>query len=151
LAAVLKQAIDGKPCVITDKLSSMYAEDIDFEQLKDQLSMVHSLLPSGHKISTAKSFAAWLRNSSSRPFLAQLESLTKLILTLPATNASSERSFSALKRLKTYLRNSMGQKKLNQCMLLHTYKEMNDDLDPSQIVADYVHNRPDRLKRISDK
>ena len=36
--------------------------------------------------------------------------LFKLLLVMPATNASSERSFSALRRVKTYLRSTMSQK-----------------------------------------
>lgn len=36
-------------------------------------------------------------------------SLLKLLLVLPATNATSERSFSALRRVKTYLRSTMTQ------------------------------------------
>ncbi|XP_067942934.1 zinc finger MYM-type protein 1-like [Watersipora subatra] len=42
-----------------------------------------------------------------------------VIIVLPATNASSERSFSAFKRLKTAMRNSMGQQRLNHPLWLH--------------------------------
>ena len=52
--------------------------------------------------------------------------LTKLILVMPATNAISERSFSALRRLKTWLRSTMNQTRLNWCMILHIH---NDDTD----------------------
>ena len=33
--------------------------------------------------------------------------ILQIFLTIPASNASGERSFSVLKRVKTYLRNSM--------------------------------------------
>ena len=39
--------------------------------------------------------------------------VAKLILVMPATNAVSERSFSTLRRLKTWLRSTMNQDKLN--------------------------------------
>ena len=54
--------------------------------------------------------------------------LVKLVLINPATNAISERSFSAMRRLKTYLRFTMGQKRLNAIMLLHVHKDMTDKL-----------------------
>ena len=48
------------------------------------------------------------------------------MLVMPATNAVSERSFSALKRVKTYLRSTMGESRLNHFMLLHVHKELAD-------------------------
>ena len=36
-----------------------------------------------------------------------------LVLTLPLTSATAERSFSTLRRLKSYLRSTMGQSRLN--------------------------------------
>ena len=44
------------------------------------------------------------------------------MLVMPATNAVSERSFSALKRVKTYLRSNTGEVRLNHLMLLHVHK-----------------------------
>ena len=44
-----------------------------------------------------------------RKWLKEVESLLKLVLGLPATNAMSERSFSSLRRIKTYLRSTMKQ------------------------------------------
>ena len=48
----------------------------------------------------------------------------QLILVLSATNATSERSFSAMKRIKSYLRSTMGQERLNNLMVLHVRKEL---------------------------
>lgn len=44
--------------------------------------------------------------------------------TLPVSVASSERSFSCLRRLKTYLRNKTGEERLNGLMLLNLYRDM---------------------------
>ena len=44
-------------------------------------------------------------------------SLLKLLLVLPASNAQSERCFSTLRRLKSWLRSPIGQKQLNHCMM----------------------------------
>ena len=40
--------------------------------------------------------------------------LVKLILVMPATNALSERSYSALRRIKNYLRSTMTQEWMNK-------------------------------------
>ena len=55
--------------------------------------------------------------------LSEICTLGKLMLVMPATNAvSSERSFSALKRVKTYLHSTTGEDRLNHLMLLHVHK-----------------------------
>ncbi len=41
---------------------------------------------------------------------------------MPATNSSSERSFNALRRVKTYLRGTMLQGRLNNLMVLHVHQ-----------------------------
>ena len=47
---------------------------------------------------------------------------------MPATNAISERYFSALKRVKTYLRSITDDSRLNHLMLLHVHEEMTDKI-----------------------
>ena len=59
-----------------------------------------------------------------------------------ATNAVSERSFSTLRRIKTYLRSTMSQQRLNNLMLLavHQYK-----LDLIQVANEFVEQSEHRL------
>ena len=47
---------------------------------------------------------------------------------MPATNAVSERSFSSLHRVKSYLRVTMSQTRLNSLMVLHVHKTLTDSL-----------------------
>ena len=54
--------------------------------------------------------------------------LLSLVLIMPATNAVSERSFSCLRRLKSYLRTTMSQSRLNNVMVLHVHKNLTDKL-----------------------
>ena len=49
-------------------------------------------------------------------FYSEVVKVVNLILVMPATIAVSERSFSALRRLKTWLRTTMLQARLNWCM-----------------------------------
>ena len=64
---------------------------------------------------------------------------------MPATNAYSERSFSVMRRLKTYLRSTMGQARLNHIMLLHIYKAQLNSLDLPLIANDFVCGSEHRL------
>ena len=64
--------------------------------------------------------------------------LLKIILVMPATNAISERSFSQLRRIKTYLRSTMTQQQLNHCMILNAYIADNDEIDLNNIAKDFI-------------
>ena len=56
--------------------------------------------------------------------MSQVCKAFKLLLVMPATNAVSERSFSALRRVKSYLRSTMTQQRLNYLMVLHIHKDL---------------------------
>ena len=71
----------------------------------------------------------------------------KLILVMPATNAARERSFSALRRIKTYLRSTMKQECLNSLMVLHVHKDLIDALDLSQEANEFVEGNDTRKQR----
>ena len=64
--------------------------------------------------------------------------LVRLVLHMPATNAISERSFSAMRRIKTYLRSTMRQERLNAVMVLHVHKTRTDNLDLKCICKDFI-------------
>ena len=71
---------------------------------------------------------------------SEVVTLLKLILVSPATNATSERTFSAMRRIKTYLRSTMGQARLNSLMLLHVHKEKTDSLSLLDIANSFVNS-----------
>ena len=57
-------------------------------------------------------------------------SIVLLILyTMPASTATTERSFSALRRLKTYLRTTMLQDRLTSLAVLHVDRDIDIDID----------------------
>ena len=58
-----------------------------------------------------------------------VRSLLKILGTLPVSVASAERSFSCLKRLKTWLRTRMGQDRLTGLALLNINREMEISID----------------------
>lgn len=54
------------------------------------------------------------------------------------TNDTSERSFSALHTVKTYLRTTMTQERLNHLMDLHVHRGETNALDLHAIASDFV-------------
>lgn len=58
----------------------------------------------------------------------------KHILTSPVTVASNERTFSKLKLVKTHLRSTMNDDKLNFLLILGIEKDIVDQLDINKLV-----------------
>jgi len=57
---------------------------------------------------------------------------------MPATNALSERSFSALRRLKTYLRSTTTNSRLNNMLTLHIHKDETENLDHCNVANELI-------------
>ena len=65
---------------------------------------------------------------SVRNLISEVVKMIKLVVVMPATNAVSERSFSAMRRLYTYLRSNRGSTRLNNAIVLRIHKAQLDKL-----------------------
>ncbi|KAF0703312.1 zinc finger MYM-type protein 1-like, partial [Aphis craccivora] len=74
-------------------------------------------------------------------FLSYPDILTAclLFLTLPITVASAERSFSKLKLIKNYLRNSSGQDRLKNISVLNIESKRTAELNIDKIITDFAN------------
>lgn len=66
-----------------------------------------------------------------------------ILLTMPASSASAERSFSAMRRIKNFLRATMGDVRLSGLALLHLHRQM--DIDVDKIINDFAAAKTRRL------
>ena len=57
-------------------------------------------------------------------FFPELLKVLKIFATLPVTSCEAERSFSTLKRLKTFIRSTMGEERLNSLAVLNIHREI---------------------------
>ena len=62
-------------------------------------------------------------------FYPNIKVLLKIFATLPVTTATTERSFSVLKLLKTYLRSTMSETRLNGLAMMYIYRDVPVDID----------------------
>ena len=67
-----------------------------------------------------------------------LGTLTKLIMVMPATIAINECSFSALHNVKSYLRSTVAQERLNHLMILSVHKNLTDSLNLVEVANEFV-------------
>ena len=134
---------------ITEELShlvKLYSDDVKHELLAEQLKILHSHFAgiglSEPSLGDVSSYVQKLPNY--QVYLSEVVSVLTLVLVCPATNATSERAFSALRRLKTYLRSTMTQQRLNSCAVLHVHKEQCDQLELREVANDLVGSNKHR-------
>ncbi len=68
----------------------------------------------------------------------------KLLLVMPATNYTSERSFSALRRIKSYLRSTMTEAHLNHLMITNYHQDLTDKMDLEVIADEFIDAKESR-------
>jgi hypothetical protein len=141
-----------------DKVTQFYGSDFNPSSLQCHLDTFSSnfptkMLPKNLALCDIVSYLGSLSHGQ-QMIIGEVMSLTKLILVMPATNATSERSFSSLRRIKTYLRSTMTQQRLNHLMLLHVHKEKTDSLQLVDVANTFVAESEHRLRvfgRFTDK
>ena len=62
----------------------------------------------------------------------------RILLTLPVTVASAERSFSKLKIIKNYLRSSMSQERLVGLALISIESEISGSLEYDKLIKEFA-------------
>jgi hAT family C-terminal dimerisation region len=82
--------------------------------------------------------ASQLMSSDTRLLFSQVEQFLRLLLVCPAALCEAERSFSALRRIKTWLRNSMTQVRLNSAAVCHVHKERVDTVTTINVAVDFA-------------
>ena len=75
--------------------------------------------------------------------------LMKLIIVRPTSSVDCERSFSNMRIVKNWLRNSMEQKRLNSLMIGSIHSETLDELNIDELMSSFVKKTEWREKMFS--
>ncbi|XP_060080477.1 zinc finger MYM-type protein 1-like [Ylistrum balloti] len=66
---------------------------------------------------------------TSRDLYPNIRNILSMLLSMPTSTASAERSFSSMRRIKTYLRTTMTTKRLSALAVLHNHRDSQIDID----------------------
>ena len=152
LEQLLLNSANGKGFSLPQDFRTLYENDIDMQKLLLHLQKLpdaikaapHDAIQSREvtKVQTICNF--FKEQPGVKSLQSEVHKLLKLYLTIPVTTSTAERSFSALKRIKTYLRSSMTQQRLNHCMLLHVLRHKTDSLSLEDIAKDFMERNERR-------
>ena len=71
----------------------------------------------------------------------QLLKLLQISITFPVSSASTERFFSALKRVKSYIRGTMGGARLSNLLLISSETAFIKKIDKEKLVDEFGKNK----------
>jgi len=118
---------------------------IDQRRLSVQLSMLHDLC-SDKQVANIQALAAIVASAQpeTRRVFREVEQLLTLCLSLPTSVAGSERSFSGLRRLKSWMRSTMTQTRLTSLALMNVHCDILGQLDIDVLVKEFCAKTPER-------
>ena len=85
-------------------------------------------------------------NELEKEYYSEVIKVAKLILVMPAANTLSERSFRALRRLKTWLHTTTDEVCFNSCMTLHVHKNRTDSIPLLGIGNEFIQRNSSRSR-----
>ena len=121
-------------------LSEHFKNDIDEERVILHRDMLLDILKTRNEsiFSVTSVVDVLQKNLQMKTMLPELLKFVRLLLTIPISTSTAERSFSSLRRLKNYLRSTMTQKRLNHLAILNVHREESNSLDMDSIAKDFI-------------
>lgn len=121
------------PHELLDSLMGSYPNFFNKEKLQRELEVFYSDPSIFGTSSQLGDITAFIYKNELIDDVPEIYKFLCLVLSIPATSASVERSFSALKRIKSFTRNTMGQSRLNNLSILAIERSLVKDLSQTEI------------------
>ncbi|CAK9833707.1 hypothetical protein ANTRET_LOCUS10349 [Anthophora retusa] len=84
-------------------------------------------------------------DSKIKSTFSNVATVLRIFLSIATTNCSGERSFSILKRVKNYLRSSLGQSKLNDLSILFIESDLFNNLNTCDIIDQFAKEKAKKI------
>ncbi|CAM4545337.1 unnamed protein product [Caretta caretta] len=112
----MEQFTTGSEMIKVEQVTDFYADDLDKQRLKLHHGMFLDITPKKNRtVSSVEDVVSFLKtegNEHLHTMLPEYCKFIRILLTEPVSSCTAERSFSSLRRVKNYLRTSIGQMRL---------------------------------------
>jgi hypothetical protein len=115
------------------------SSDVDLDDFFSELKVLQDTLPD--KLMSATEILQFVTDLDCFP---NVSIAYRILLTVPVTVASAERSFSKLKIIKNCLRSTMSQNRLNGLAMCSIEKEILDNIDLDVVLNDFASRNAHR-------
>jgi len=141
LKSIKREPVDEEIKVINQK----FAGDFNKESLPCELELLPAIF-NGENLFNFKDIVDVVKSLSigRRRMIKNVVIVIRLVLTMGATSATPEKSFSSMRRLKNWLRSTMIQKRFNFLAMMSENKETLDSLSIIDIANEFVRIQPER-------
>lgn len=122
---------------------NLYTEDVSCELtrqllcLKLHITKIDKTIVS--ELKTIQNLAFYIIDMDLSTSFPDVLAACLIFLTIPVTVSSAERSFSNLKLIKNYLRNSIGQERLSGISILNIERRRTSDIDIEKIIDNFAY------------
>jgi hypothetical protein len=138
LCLSLQQAMSEKGDGTVDDES-----DIDGQSLYDEVKTLANILPQNSV--SPLDVLRYMVSNGLQELLPNLTVALCILLTVPVTVASGERSFSRLKLIKTYLRSTMSQDRLVGLAILSIENDVAQTLDFADLLSEFASQKARKI------
>lgn len=152
LECLLIKAANNQKAEPEECLMKYLEKDINVQTFCTQLTMVADMIKTAFqhtpvkKVTSLRTIADAMNQSEIyKRMLGEIDKVLKLYFTFPVTSSTAERSFSSLRRLKSFLRSTMTQSRLNNLLLLYVHTSETDDLELENIAREFISVNTRRL------
>lgn len=116
------------------------SSDVDGEDMFREIKLLREILPKEKMIAT--DILNFLQERNSYPVVRLAY---RILLTVPVTVASAERSFSKLKLLKSYLRSTMSQERLNGLAMISIENDFLGKINCDKLIDEFAAKKARRM------
>ena len=143
---LLLKAVNGESYQMEMDELKNYHDDIDVSALPTELQILRTICTDG-EVSNFDDITKQIlmKSKEERGLKGNVIAIIKIVLVGAATSATPERSFSLARRLKTWLRSTMSQKRFNSLAVLSTHQSQTDNLSLVGVANEFVDAKPNRL------
>lgn len=119
-------------------------KDIDGIDLFHEFPIIATIVEN-HNVSNVLDILNAIKKDEMENLLPNAVIAYRIFLTVPVSVASGERSFSKLKLIKNYLRNSMGQERLNSLAIISIENEIAKSIQYDEIIDDFANAKARKM------
>lgn len=117
-----KSATLGKSASLVKVIISTFENNINIEDLKCKMTLFNNTL--FKNILNGNTEYEYFKEHLTQQVFPNLFKLVQVAITLPVSSSTCERSFSAIRRINTYLRYTMSQNRFNELGILNIEKDI---------------------------